>query len=1333
MMHSPVTDGLWRPAGCALSLILAVWLVSIDGQPAIGQQAAVNEFRAYPLRYVSADEAERTLAKLLPPGSEVLADQRSNRVLVRGSAVAHQTVRDTLGSIDRSSPQPSAIALRTLSPPVLKGYACRVSDVAGLAARLEAEFASSGHVRVATDPRTAQVLVMAPPEIHAQIQTRLASTQASPAPTAPPASYSAQAPPPTGYSAQTAPPTGYSAQAPPRPAHVAPAFRSPGEVRREIRLQYTTGQQIETSLRAILGPRLLTALGGSVRAPAFEMTLRDGEVLQLAVNHQTGAVTVQGSNRAVEAFARLIAAMDKQPDAGGAESPGQSTQLVALRSAKPADVRRAVDALRSDQGTTATADGSSGAMMIARMFQQPDPTADPAGGQTPIVPENGGATGDATVPAGDAPAAGIGSQTSLIGPVRVEFLEGLDVLVISGHRRDVERVRAIIADIERLSQVTQPVIDILPLQHVDCESLQAMLVQLYDEILSSRQGSVSITALVKPNALLLIGRQENVQTVTNLARRLDRPVAPETQFRVFHLRYTSALEAEETAQAFFTERGGLGTKVLITSDFRANALVVRGSPRDIAEVAELILRLDTKESGTVNELKVFQLENSLAEDLVPILIEAIGSQQQSLSGTGGRTSGGQVPGGGTSGSQRRIGEKSTMLQFVTLDPQGQKRLNSGILTDARITADGRSNSVVVSAPAESLALIEALIRQLDQLPAAEAQVKLFTIVNGDASGMADMLETLFGQPAGGQQQQLPIQTAVIGEDSSLVSMRFSVDVRTNSIIATGSIGDLQVVEAILMRLDESEGRLRKSVVYRLKNAPATDVALAINQFLESERDVQQIEPGLLSAFEQMEREVVVVPEPVSNSLIVSATPRFFEEIEQLVLDLDEQPPMVMIQVLIVDVLLGSVDEFGIELGLQDSILFGRSEDGIPGFNFNNLPLGNGTDAAALNAAKYLAGQALSSFGVGRVSSETNYGGLVLSASSDSVSVLIRALKECRRVDVLSRPQIMTLDNQPAFVHVGQSVPQVTGTSVDLGTTNTAVEYANVGLILGVTPRISPDGLVVMEIDTEKSEVGSELEGIPISVSGGEVIRAPRINTITAQTTVSALSGQTIVLGGLITKKKTKVSRRVPFLGDLPLAGHLFRYDGEVEQRTELLIIMTPHIVRSEEEAERIKQVEAARMNWCLRDVVEIHGLDSGVRTRNDEWIDEETIVIYPDLDPDVPTAPKLAPTAPTPGRMFPTPGEMVPAPREIVPTPRRMVPTPGRAPTAPQPPAMPAPSFPQPAPTPAAQRPNTPMPTSTSQLQYRQQMPGRQTEPLVTRPTPYPVQPAGYWATAQPR
>ena len=94
-----------------------------------------------------------------------------------------------------------------------------------------------------------------------------------------------------------------------------------------------------------------------------------------------------------------------------------------------------------------------------------------------------------------------------------------------------------------------------------------------------------------------------------------------------------------------------------------------------------------------------------------------------------------------------------MLRFLTIDAKGQRLLESGILTDVRITADARANALVVSAPAESMELIEALIRQLDQLPAAEAQIKVFTIVNGDATSLADMLQDAVrhaadGRPAG---------------------------------------------------------------------------------------------------------------------------------------------------------------------------------------------------------------------------------------------------------------------------------------------------------------------------------------------------------------------------------------------------------------------------------------------------------------------------------------------------------------------------------------------------------------------------------------------------------
>ena len=498
-----------------------------------------------------------------------------------------------------------------------------------------------------------------------------------------------------------------------------------------------------------------------------------------------------------------------------------------------------------------------------------------------------------------------------------------------------------------------------------------------------------------------------------------------------------------------------------------------------------------------------------------------------------------------------------------------------------------------------------------------------------------------GAPVGPQLSSNP-------DDNSLLPLRFTVDTRGNNVIAIGSDGDLKIVEALIFRLDEADASKRKSTVYQLKNSPAIDVATAINQFLQSKRIVELAAPGVTNPFDQLEREVVVVPEPVQNKLILSATPRYYDEISELIQRLDEQPPQVMIQVMIAEILLGNTDEFGIEMGIQDSVLFDRSllgnlvtttattttstpagvvtatsQDIVaatnePGFNFNNQPLGNSGSSKALQNAGTVGGQGLSNFAVGRTNDELGFGGLVLSASSQNVSFLLRALQETRRLEILSRPQVLTLDNQQAFIQVGQRVPRIASTSVNQFGVQNQLTLENVGLIIGVTPRISPEGNVVMEIDAEKSKLGPEAEGIPIFIAqDGSVVRSPRIDTITAQATVSAADGETIILGGLIARSTRTRHRQVPWLGDIPILKYLFSYDYFDENRTELLIIMTPHIVRNPGDMERLKQAEFARMSWCEADIFAMHG-DVFPRTGlMQDWQEEDDSVpvIYPDLDP----------------------------------------------------------------------------------------------------------------------
>jgi hypothetical protein len=163
--------------------------------------------------------------------------------------------------------------------------------------------------------------------------------------------------------------------------------------------------------------------------------------------------------------------------------------------------------------------------------------------------------------------------------------------------------------------------------------------------------------------------------------------------------------------------------------------------------------------------------------------------------------------------------------------------------------------------------------------------------------------------------------------------------------------------------------------------------------------------------------------------------------------------------------------------------------------------------------------------------------------------------------------------------------------------------------------------------------------------------------------VSAQDGQTVVLGGLITKNKIDEHRKVPWVGDLPIIGHLFRYDSVFNERDELLIIMTPHIVRNVDQADSIKQIEAARMNWCLGDIIAMTG-DIGLRPRNGDWPDSDTEVIYPDVNP---RAEK------------PSAADGKPPANEIMPTPPGVInPDKNAAPSVPPPPLPEPPLVPQP-------------------------------------------------------
>jgi type II secretory pathway component GspD/PulD (secretin) len=239
----------------------------------------------------------------------------------------------------------------------------------------------------------------------------------------------------------------------------------------------------------------------------------------------------------------------------------------------------------------------------------------------------------------------------------------------------------------------------------------------------------------------------------------------------------------------------------------------------------------------------------------------------------------------------------------------------------------------------------------------------------------------------------------------------------------------------------------------------------------------------------------------------------------------------------------------------------------------------------------VATQGLSNFSLNRLNSNLGFGGFVFSAQSDAVSVLLRALAARRTVHVLSRPQIRATHNNLSTINVGQNVPLVDGVTItSVGQTNPNVVRQRTGIILEVTPRVTPDGTIAMEVYAEKSALAPG-DGIPIFVNAtdGSVVSSPIINEAVADTIVTVPNGQTVVIGGMITKSDSTLERKVPWLGDLPMLGKLFRYDGTEIARTELLIFLTPRIVLTDLDAELIKQVETERMHFIESEAEEIHG------------------------------------------------------------------------------------------------------------------------------------------------
>ncbi|MDR0705375.1 MAG: hypothetical protein LBF88_10360 [Planctomycetaceae bacterium] len=978
------------------------------------------------------------------------------------------------------------------------------------------------------------------------------------------------------------------------------------------RLQNVNSETFEQKLVEKLGKRFVPVrnVEASTNLSRFRLPVKDGTDVELSVDRQNGIITIIGSAPMVEGCLQIVRLLDSQ----------ENTEFIPIQQANRGTLRRTAQIINRETQKLA-----QNAPTLQRNDDQPSAAFVPPNTATPNAATSNNPAQNNTATPNPVP-----TTAGIVGPVQIDIIDGMDEMVIIGQPRDVAAIRTILQQLETMSLEHEPIIELIPMQHADSYRISQMVQQLYLQVYAVRKGSITMLPLIKPNTILMVGKQESIDAAKELIAKLDTPVAPETEFQIFRLKNASSDALQTQIAQFYAGRvgvnQGLETQVNIVSDARTNALIVQANPRDMVEIANMIIQLDSDGSDATNIVKPFHLKNAMASELATTLQNAISG---TTTATGGSYGGGYGMFGGAMGGAQNSRTRSPMLSMETLDKDGNLQ-RANILYDVRVVADTRSNTLIVSAPEKSMSLIEALIKQLDQLPSAESQVKVFTLVNGDAYTLTTVLTQLFAQTSttgggglgGGTQatsQMATVRPGIEEGESTLVSVRFQTDPRTNSIIACGSAGDMTVVEALLIRLDEENMNNRKVMIIKPLNSQASEIATAINSYATSERQLEIQNSSMYlpqSPLEQYRKEIVCVADDVTNSLIISTTPRYYEQIRKMVQELDERPLMVAIQVLIAEVRLTNNRDRGIEIGLQDSLLFDRSlgDPLSPGFLFadpaKGLPLGNVRSGT-------VGTQGITSLGTGR--EVQGIGGFTFSASSESVSVLVRALEEQGKLRVLSRPFLTTLHNTRATINVGQDIPTVAASGVsnnysNSGDINSTVEYKKVGTILDIIPRVTADGQIIMGVYIEKSSVGAITDGVPIMVSGGNALNAPKLNLTNAQTTVSAWDGQTVVFAGLITEQKETTNRSIPGLNKIPVLKHLFEYNSIKCERSELLIVLTPMIIRSERDMQIFRQQEASRMHWCINDVVKLTG-NSKMKIRGDEWL--------PDEVPYIPAAPTI--------------------------------------------------------------------------------------------------------------
>ncbi|MCP5024382.1 MAG: hypothetical protein GY930_21760 [bacterium] len=500
---------------------------------------------------------------------------------------------------------------------------------------------------------------------------------------------------------------------------------------------------------------------------------------------------------------------------------------------------------------------------------------------------------------------------------------------------------------------------------------------------------------------------------------------------------------------------------------------------------------------------------------------------------------------------------NTMRQLIA-DPNTQQMIPAG-----------SSNSFVLTGFGTQVAALARMLTIIDEASAVEVVEPVFELLRLEyaaADEVASLVEELLEFSTQATNRGGPAPNGVSGTlRTGQSSVKILVDSRQSSLLVLALPEDMPRIKDLVAQLDvdvvDSE---RAYHIYAVENVEASELADTLTSFLdgtarlESNSGANQSGGNNRATSGGNNSEFVVVPDAKSNSLLIAASRTRYSEVIELIRRLDKRQPQVLIETALVELTGLDLYDLGVELSLAD----------IPGVGAIG---GYGLTSFGLSTLSDSDGDGIPDVRVPSIGHGISAG--LIDGDEFSLPMLIAAMEEKRNSNVLNVPSVLVNNNVEARVETKEEQPTTTITAVggQAGQTQENFNsYEEAGITMVISPSISGSSYLRLKVELEISNfIGSVQGSIP-----------PPRSTRILQTEVTVPDGDTMVIGGIIVDNRSETIRKVPFFGDLPIVGRLFRRDSSTGNRTTLYFFVTPHIMDDTEFADLAevsykKKVEAA--------------------------------------------------------------------------------------------------------------------------------------------------------------